>query len=194
MGRLEPIEGINIITLHTGEEIRLGHSWHEVDVLKEVIKRERPETFVEIGVHEGGLSYLLLPFMAWKHYIGIEINHGYIRPEVILRYSLLGRDIYSGDCLAEETIEKISQFSGKMIYCDGGNKVAELHAYKEICQSGDLLFTHDYYDGIRKVREVKQPQAEVTPADVADIDNDISFHLYDQTQLRTTRIQGWRKI
>lgn len=194
MGRLEEIPGTNIIMTPKGEEIRLGHTWHEVDVLKKIIKTESHKNFIEIGVHEGGLSYLLMPYFRWHNYVGIEIDLGIVQPAVKARYTLLDHDLVGVNCFEKVVLDRIAQFPNKIIYCDGGNKVAELHAYKEVCRSGDLLLTHDYYDGVRVVTDVYDPHAEVRPEDVADIDADTSFQLYDQQLLSTTRIQGWRKL
>lgn len=194
MGRLEPVNGTNIIELHNGEEIRLGHTWNEVAVLKRILDVERPQCFVEIGVHEGGLSYLLLPYLFWQEYIGIEIDLGLVQNAVKARYALLGRELIGVDCFDPKLMESIGKLKNKLIYCDGGNKVKELHAYKDVCLPGDLLFTHDYYDGVRPVLEVDQPHGEVLPEDIADITADECFELYDQDTLKTTRIQGWRKL
>ena len=62
MNRLEKIVGVEIIDAN-GDEIRLGHTFYEVEVLRDFILQENPDHFIEIGIHEGGLSYLLLPVL-----------------------------------------------------------------------------------------------------------------------------------
>jgi hypothetical protein len=68
MPRLQPVAGTEIV-----DDIRLGHTWNEYNVLKDFILNENPKWFIEVGVHEGGLSYLLLPELDLG-YIGIEID------------------------------------------------------------------------------------------------------------------------
>ena len=196
MGRLENVIGTNIIVTPSGDEIRLGHTWHEVDVLKQIMK-ENPSVFVEIGVHEGGLSYLLIPMSGMNIYYGVELSCGLIRPEVLNLYTHIFTHLHCIDCFDIEFREKLLLiFDRKIIYCDGGNKAKELAWFKETCYPGDLIFTHDYYDGNRKVRDVPDDNIskEVLPMDIVHMDTDPTFVRYDEDILKETRIIGWRKL
>ena len=196
MGRLENVIGTNIIVTPSGDEIRLGHTWHEVDVLKQIMK-ENPSVFVEIGVHEGGLSYLLIPVSGMNIYYGVELNCGLIRPDVLNLYTHIFTHLHCIDCFDLEFREKLLLiFDRKIIYCDGGNKSEELAWFKETCYPGDLIFTHDYYDSNRKVRDVPDENIskEVFPMDVVHMALDPTFVRYDEDVLKETRIIGWRKL
>lgn len=195
MGRLERIIGTNIITCGD-EEIRLGHTWHEIDVIEDIINLEKPERFVEVGVHEGGLSYLLIPAHPELIYLGIELDWMVTRSIVRKMYADHNQHFYMGNCFDAGLLEMLSKTSRKMIYCDGGNKSAEVLAYKHVCNPGDLIFCHDYYDGKRKVREVPVANIsiEVKPEDIEHMETSPIFERYPERFLDETRIIGWRRI
>jgi hypothetical protein len=196
MGRLERVMGTNIIHLPHDEEIRLGHTWYEVEQIDNIILFEHPDWFVEVGVHEGGLSYLLIPEYPWLKYLGIELHCDLIQPAVKKLFTDPGKELWGGDCFSTTILYKVAELHKKIIYCDGGNKVAELVAYKHLCQKGDLIFAHDYHDGKRKVKEIPFAEInhEVVPADVMHLDNDPTFERYNEGMLCETRIIGWRKL
>ena len=190
MSRLEQIAGTEIV-----DDIRLGHSWAEYDVLKNFILDEEPDWFVEVGIHEGGLSYLLLPELHHVGYVGIEIDCGIIRPQVKRRFDFHPNSkLLCANCFSSSVALKISELSGrKIIYCDGGNKVKELHHFKYLCRSGDIIMAHDFHDGDRKIHGVEEVHPEVLPMDVVHLDTDESFVRLDENIFKETRIIGWRK-
>lgn len=190
--RLEPVAGTNILILD-GDEIRLGHTWHEVDVLKEIIRKRDPEWFIEIGVHEGGLSKLLIPAYPDMHYLGIELHTNLTRETVKRTYSEFGHELLEMDCFDINLLSKVKKLQNKIIYCDGGNKVQELVAYKHTLQSGDLIFTHDFWDGVRTVHSVSEVHPEVYPMDILHMDAN-GFERYSERELAATRIVGWKKL
>jgi hypothetical protein len=196
MGRLDRVAGTNIIHLPKDEEIRLGHTWYELEQLDCIIKQEHPDWFVEIGLHEGGLAYLLIPEYPWMKYYGIELHGDLIQPSARLWLEKADNKLFIGDCFNTRLLSEVDHLPKKLIYCDGGNKVAELMAYKWACKSGDLLFCHDFHDGKRKVKEMypNEVHREVAPEDVMHLDNDPTFERYNEGMLCETRIVGWRKL
>jgi len=190
MSRLEPVVGTEIIN-----DIRLGHTWHEYNILRDFILEEIPDWFVEVGIHEGGLAYLLLPILEDIQYMGIEINCGIIQPRVKLRFdSYPNAELLCADCFSSSVALAINKPGRKIIYCDGGNKVKELEHFKYLCHSGDIIMAHDFYDGKRNVVDVPSPNAEVTPKDVLHLDEDETFVRLSEDIFETTRIIGWQKI
>lgn len=192
MGRLEEIPGVSII-----DDIRLGHTFYEVNVLKKIIKEYQPLNFFEIGVHEGGLSYLLIPQMPLDcHYTGIEINCGFVQPKVYEMYQNIAHSsLICLDCFNEAIFTFIQWSSHKIIYCDGGNKAKEILHFKEACNSGDIILCHDYYDGKRIVKDVPLDRlvAEVTVDDIQCYEQDQSFERMPEDLLKKTRMIGWKK-
>ena len=191
MSRLEPVIGTEIV-----DDIRLGHTWEEYNILKDYVLDENPEWFVEVGIHEGGLSYLLLPLLTNIGYVGIEINCGLIRPEVKLAFEAHPNSkLLCSNCFSSSVALKVSELAGtKLIYCDGGNKVKELHHFKHLCRSGDIIMAHDFHDGDRKIHGVEEVHPEVLPMDVVHLDTDDSFVRLNENKFIETRIVGWRKI
>jgi hypothetical protein len=190
MSRLEPVMGTEIV-----DDIRLGHTWEEYNVLLDFIKKQTHQWFVEVGVHEGGLSYLLIPELTEMDYLGIEIDCGIVRPEVKAKYNdYSNAKLMCANCFHAEVAIEVSSLSNKIIYCDGGNKVKELHHFKNFCRSGDIIMAHDFWDDDRKVKGVEEVHPEIYPMDVYHLDSDETFERLDESIFIETRIVGWRKI
>lgn len=195
---MEEIIGTEII--HP-EEIRLGHIWHEINVLNQVIFDYLPYTFIEIGVHEGGLAYCLIPITSTDYnppvyYIGIELNCGIVKPQVIELFgSAQSSVLLCKDCMSDiPHIIAHCKPGIKLIYCDNGHKAEELKAYAPYCKSGDILMAHDFWDGVRQVRGVPEPHPEVLPADIEFLENDPTFERLPEELFKETRIIGFRKL
>ena len=192
MSRLEPVIGTEIIN-----DIRLGHTWSEYSTLRNFILKKRPDWFVEVGIHEGGLAYLLLPVLGDIKYMGIEINCGLIRPRVKLRFeNYLDAKLICADCFSSSVAIEINNLflARKIIYCDGGNKVKELKHFKYFCHPGDIIMAHDFHDGHRKVSGIPEIHPEVLPMDIVHLDTDETFTRLNEDIFKETRIVGWRKI
>src|SRR4030042_1609071 len=196
MGRLEKIIGVEIIKTEN-DEIRLGHTWHEIETLEYFIVREKPSHFMQIGVHEGGLSYILIPRM-FCYYTGIEINCKAIRPDVIKVYTqyIDTATLICSDCFNSSTYNYLSSLENKIIYCDGGHKAQEIAYFKSLLLIGDIIMCHDFYDGTREVRGVPKENIsiEVTGNDIQIYENDTAFERLPEDIFGETRIIGWRKI
>ena len=192
--RLEPIIGVEIV-----DDIRLGHIFHEVDVIESLVKQELPLNFVEIGVHEGGLSYLLIPkFTNICYYTGIEIYCSLIQPKVVQMYKdNIGHvTLMCLDCFNPTVFEYISELKNKIVYCDGGNKAKEIAHFKSALHHGDIIMCHDFYDGTRKVRAVPVDNIsiEVKTSDIQIYENDTAFERLPEDMFKETRIIGWKKL
>ena len=151
--RLETVLGTEILYEASGE-IRLGHIYPEVDVIKDMIKVYRPNWFIELGVHEGGLSYILMRQFPILQYFGIKLDCSIVRPEVRRLFDRQPNYLYCGDCfssLVYESLKYIVQTSKTGIfYCDGGNKAKEINFFADIMKRGDIIMCHDYYDESRE--------------------------------------------
>jgi len=196
VNRLEKIIGVEIIK--TGnDEIRLGHSWHEVRVLMKFIKEQRPKHFIEVGIHEGGLSYLLVPKLLC-YYTGIEIDCNIIRRDVIDIYEqyIHTAALICLDCFSDVVYDIIKPLENKIIYCDGGHKAQEIAYFKSLLSAGDIIMCHDFYDGTREVRNVPKENIsiEVTANDIQLYEKDVEFRRLPEEIFNETRIIGWRKM
>ncbi len=193
MERLEPIVGVEIVA----GDIRLGHTFYEVEVIESIISTYKPTIFVEIGVHEGGLSYLLIPKLPNVYYIGVELHCDLIRPIVNEMYHKSNRvQLLCMNCFAPMVYTYLSELKNKLVYCDGGAKAKEVLHFKDALHSGDIIMCHDFYDGTRTVRgvPVENISIEVTANDVQIYENDTAFKRLPEDMFKETRIIGWRKI
>lgn len=191
MGRLEPIIGTEIV-----DDIRLGHTWYEYSVIKWLIEEMKPEWFVEIGLHEGGLAYCLIPIFPEMGYFGVEINCSIIREPVKALFTpRTNKKLVCESCFNSNVFLAIQNLPNKIIYCDGGNKARELNIYKNACNCGDAILCHDFTDGIRILRGVtlKDWKPEVRNSDISDIEGDPMFERLDESDFKETRIVGWKR-
>lgn len=173
----------------TDDGLRLGHTWHEVEVLATIIKDMSPDYFVEIGIHEGVLSRELMSRKPdYVNYVGVEINCGIIRVD----YSR-GR-LICGDCFSPEVMDAIDALPGRrIIYCDGGAKAKELLAYSTICRYGDMILAHDFDDGTRSGMGLPEKiAAEVHPSDIEFFES-MDFISFGHNLFAHTRIIGFYK-
>jgi hypothetical protein len=190
MKRLERVVGTEIVN-----DIRMGHSWYEFNVLFDFLSINMPTYFIEIGVHEGGLAYLLIPLFPSMRYSGIELYSQLVRPEVKKMFTKHGNTLWCVDCFAPKVFSDIKNLSTKIIYCDGGHKAHELQYFRSACRRGDVLMAHDYHDDVRVVRDVPREyfKPEVVPEDIANIDSDKTFERLPEELFKETRIVGWKK-
>lgn len=193
MGRLEPIVGVEIV-----DDIRLGHTWHEVDMIDKFVTSYKPRNFIEVGVHEGGLSYVLIPRLNFLYYTGIEIDCRLVQPGAmeIYRKYIRTATLMCLDCFSDVVYERIRSLDNKVIYCDGGNKAKEIAHFKSACRPGDVIMCHDFYDGTRYVRGVPKENIsiEVTASDIEIYQSDPAFKRLPESIFGETRIIGWKKI
>lgn len=187
-----------IIGTEVVDGIRLGHTFHEYSIIQGFLYESKPSWFIEIGIHEGGLTYLLLQNRLLDDigYMGIELNCNIIKPKVkeIINKRLFSHLICT-DCFASNSVLIAQSLSNKIIYCDGGYKARELKVYKHTCRSGDIILAHDFYDGTRTVRDVpiENISIEVTAEDIVHMEEDRTFDRLPEYIFFETRIIGWRK-
>ena len=193
---METIIGTEIVKIN-GTEVRLGHTWHEVDVIKGIIDIENPDFFFEIGVHEGALSRELILYAKQKlTYVGIELNCSIIHPIVQPFYSLPRTILICGDCFSLDVIERIGNMLGKkIIYCDGGLKKEELKTYAPLLLVGDVLLSHDFSDGTRHGWGLPEEiRNEVSVEDIQFLEDDPTFEHLSGHDFEGTRIIGYKKL
>ena len=194
MSRLKKIVGLEII-----DDIRLGHTWFEYHVLENFIYDTKPAWFVEIGVHEGGLPYLLLqnPLLDDVGYLGIEIDCNIVVPQVKdIIEKRFSSELLCVDCFGLTAFYVLERIKNKILYCDGGHKAIELAYFKKFCNPGDIIFAHDFYDGTRIIRDapVEFISIEVTANDIIHMEEDTTFERLPEDLFKETRIIGWKKL
>lgn len=178
----------------------MGHTWHEAGQILRVINDYDITAFVEVGTNVGGLTSLLFGRTAVVtdfKYLGLEMDFSIVNQHVLALRSFSPRfRVLNLDCFSEEAFNEVGTHlrnSGRcLIYCDGGNKVKELYHFAPLLRPQDIIMAHDYYDGVREVRDVETPRAEVSPADVEAL-----IPLHNLTPINNyfdqTRLIGWVK-
>lgn len=154
-------------TFHLDGSVLVGHTMFEVRAIMNAIDTYKPDHFIEIGLHQGGLSYILIQTFPEIHYVGVELDCNLLRPDALTLFGLPNSHLICGSCFSEKVELYIATLEGKrLIYCDGGDKAKEIKTFKPLVMVSDIIMCHDYWDGESKIRAVPKPNAEVTPEDV----------------------------
>ena len=176
--------------------LRVGGTEYEVEVMLNLIKDYDIIKFVEIGVHEGGLTEYLM-FYTKVQYLGVEINEQIPRPELKQMVADRNGKFAFLDCQSDACYNIVWDFVQNtkdrvIIYCDDGNKPQELIRYASIPKKNDILLVHDYSDGTRKLDGVDNYIArEVTPEDIEFMNKDKNFSKFPDELFQRTRFAGW---
>jgi len=168
--------------------IKTSHTWHEMGQILRIINDYEIETFVELGVHVGGLASLLLPITKYKNftYFGIEKDVSIIHPAIRDR-------IYIGDILESvDEVRRIKMSRRTFIYCDGGNKKLEMGLYKDLLNTGDIIACHDYFRENIIGLDIFAP--EVSRKDLLFLEYGLRFEPLPDYALSGTRIMGFIKL
>jgi cephalosporin hydroxylase len=192
-GIMEEIKGTTIV-----DGIRCGHLQSEVEAIKRIIEFYKPDTFVELGVHEGGLAYQLIPAFPNTLYIGVEINCQIVVPRVKIMFEGNPNDLLlCRDCL-DPTIMYATK--GKtLIYCDNGHKTEEMKFFAPLIKVDDIIMCHDYckddyYNYIPEIGDYGKPDTipvpEVHYKDLEFLRNK-KFKSLPEQLLYETRIAGY---
>ena len=110
----------------------------------------QPEVFIELGTLWGGV-----PLALNERFPDLEIysfdksqkrskrqpkRHG--RTLCSKKVRFIASDLLNGDC--QELIKLLGGNKKKILYCDNGNKLRELHKFAGYLKPGDLIGVHDW--------------------------------------------------
>ena len=128
-----------------------SHSWDALGAITAIIEQNDIFLFVELGVHKGGLASLLAMRARYRdfEYLGVELYLDDIEPvvealvEETPRANLLFGDVFASPVF-DFIARKIELSRRALVYCDDGDKPAEVEKYSKALKMGDLLLVHDY--------------------------------------------------
>ena len=128
-----------------------SHSWDALGAITAIIEQNDIFLFVELGVHKGGLASLLAMRARYRdfEYLGVELYLDDIEPVVTAlidetpRANLLYGDVFS-PAVFDFVARKIELSRRTLVYCDDGDKPAEVDRYSKVLKTGDMLLVHDY--------------------------------------------------
>jgi len=174
--------------------VEVGHTWIEVGVILDTINRTGIKRFVEIGVHRGGLTGLLVhstEHIPGLQYLGVEINAQLIHPTIRKMFDTLrNAQMWIRDAHDPANVKEIANWAKGaaapcMIYCDGGHKPTEFNLYAPEIRRGDYIAAHDWdYGGYRR--------AEIKPSDIEQVVAE--QNLVPIGFVKPIRICLWRKV
>lgn len=106
-------------------------------------------TYIEIGVHRGGLASLMAArcITTPLHYRGIEVDPAIVDANLFALLAVAPRaTITIGDVFATPWLrDTLAQAHGgpALVFCDGGDKPRELALAAPLLRPGDYLLVHD---------------------------------------------------
>lgn len=133
--------------------VPVGQSWFELGALAWLCGQYEIESFVELGMLQGGLSSILLGrtmFTEKFRYLGIENEMRFLDLRVkaagdwFKRFELLEGDVFENDTVNYVEFWLRLSDDPAMIYCDNGNKPKELEWYSPMLRKGDVVAAHDF--------------------------------------------------
>ncbi len=128
-----------------------SHSWVALGAIIAIVEQNDIFLFVELGVHKGGLASFLAMRARYLDfgYLGVELYMDDVEPVVKTlidetpRANLLFGDVFASPVF-DFVARKIELSRRALVYCDDGDKPAEVDRYSEVLKMGDLLLVHDY--------------------------------------------------
>jgi cephalosporin hydroxylase len=133
-------------------------SWLQIAAIMDAIEVYGINTFIEIGVAEGGLGSLISQrsnYVNGFKYIGIEIDQKAVNKEFKFQCTFSGKTLVFGNVFSP----KVSGFlkmvmdlakGPTLLFCDGGDKVKEIQTFHSFLRAGDFLMVHDYMPGLEQ--------------------------------------------
>lgn len=132
--------------------IPVTQSWIDIGAVLTAIRVYEIKTFVEIGVHRGGLASLLMLRAKYDsnfHYFGIDVSPQWFEEKFIKIYADCTSKIIVEDVFSEKGRRFISEaihnsLGPALLYCDGGNKPKEILEFCQSLRDDDIILVHDY--------------------------------------------------
>ena len=131
-------------------------TWLDVANIAGLMAREpRIELFVEVGVLMGGTASMIVSRIAYDPtlaYLGIERPAKKDRVEFNLQAQVANMShaaILFDDCFSKSVEGVVREWidatqGPSLIFCDGGDKPAEIKHFAPMLRPGDYILTHDY--------------------------------------------------
>lgn len=128
--------------------VPIMHSQAEIDLLVKIVDEVKPVLFVELGSWCGGLTLVLHQKFPNMEIYSFDLHGiaGNIYELFNDKVSFIIQDVLGGISLVKRLL---SSEDRKFLYCDGGNKAAEINLYAKYLQKGDGLGVHDYSDRMK---------------------------------------------
>lgn len=128
--------------------VPIMHSQAEINLLVEVVGELKPTMFIELGNWCGGLTLTLhqkFPDMEIYSF-DLHVIAGNLYELFDSNVTFIVQDVLKNGPLIKRLLTSQGR---KFLYCDNGNKTAEINLYAKYLQKGDGLGVHDYFDGMK---------------------------------------------
>lgn len=130
--------------------ISTSMTWLDIGALLTLITLSKAQRVLEIGVEHGGCSVLLATYCRYAarkiEYRGIDICLNALSSTITEDdpIDLLERDAWASKTITEMRAWLAASPGPRLIFCDGGDKPRDLHAYAPLLKAGDVIVAHDY--------------------------------------------------
>lgn len=157
-------------------------------ILNKFLNIVRPETIIEIGTFKGGLSVLfqLYSISNNKTFVTYDITDFIQNKQLFLKLNIDRRlsNVFTQQTMAE-IVSLIQRNGVTVIFCDGGNKIAEFNYFGQYLKKNDYILAHDYAIDMNHFNNTLKDKlwnwCEITDADIQKIcDENNLKKVYDQ--------------
>jgi cephalosporin hydroxylase len=131
------------------ERFFAAHRAEDLVLIAEVIRQYRPAALVELGTYLGGMAaFFADTIAAWGGTVHTFDVRRQFDQELLQACPNLR--FYEEDILRESPVVKaLIAKPSTLLYCDNGDKEAEIAAYAPVLAVGNLLGCHDYESEVR---------------------------------------------
>lgn len=127
--------------------LRMGQNRIAINAVSIFLNKIKPNTIVEFGSGQGGLSVLIGLFALINHteYITYDTTDNCLYKDLfdILKINRKQEDIFSEKTF-ENICKTIQQDGVTVVFADNGDKKRELKEFSKFLKSGDYILVHDY--------------------------------------------------
>ena len=161
-------------------------SWSALFLLNELLsKNEDIKTVIEIGTCSGGLSLFFGMLLQNRGGRVITFDINAPSEHVLDVFKQFNVEFYHQDIFQPESskvLKEAIKTNRVLLFCDGGNKVQELHKFSSLLKPHDLLMGHDFLTEI-----FEQDLSDELLTDY-ELYNQLSFNMFK------TRILSFQKL
>jgi len=130
------------------DKVSISHEEKAIPVIIDIIKKFNPDMMIELGTSKGGFTYVLNMIFP-----DVEL-HSFDWKVKGMDRNLFNKNVYfyATNILSNKQkliVNLCKSVKKKLLYCDNGNKIKEVHMYSGYLNSGDMLGVHDWNKEIR---------------------------------------------
>ena len=147
------VVGVTYRSARCGAEVHIAHEPGSVELIQSLVRRIRPSVIVELGTYMGGLTLALHDAWPKAELHSFDVKN--VPGEIVSSFPGSARREWFGPHVhfyADSVLgtphnfvrEVLARPGRALLYCDNGDKAAEVNTYGPMLKRGDVLGVHDW--------------------------------------------------